>query len=242
MFSPFFNDPNEDPFFGSTMRYMNDMMNSMNSNPFGFENSLIPPPLSSSLMPFQSFSLDRMFPNPLMQMPGQSSGFSSSSTVISMVQGPDGRPQVYKSSSSVKQGPGGIRETKQSEINPVTGTKKMSIGHHIGNKSHILEKEENLNTGDQEENEELVNIDEDELDGFKREWDTKTKQMRRFEKQPLRSIAAPKIRSSPLALPPAILPQQSSPSSLAGSRRSQPHGSTSGPSRKCRRLKNERNL
>lgn len=37
----------------------------------------------------------------------------SSSQVISMSRGPDGRPQVYKATSSTKTGPGGVKETQK---------------------------------------------------------------------------------------------------------------------------------
>lgn len=37
----------------------------------------------------------------------------SSSQVISMTRGPDGRPQVYKATSSTKTGPGGVKETQK---------------------------------------------------------------------------------------------------------------------------------
>lgn len=42
----------------------------------------------------------------------------------------------------------------------VTGTKKMAIGHHIGDRAHIIEKEQNLHTGDREEREDFINLDE----------------------------------------------------------------------------------
>ena len=67
----------------------------------------------------------------------------------------------------------------------------------------MIEKQQNLNTGDQEENEELVNLDDDELDEFKKEWETKARQYKPRDRQ-LRITDAEKIQNIPLALPPAL--------------------------------------
>lgn len=42
--------------------------------------------------------------------------------------------------------------------------KKMAIGHHIGERAHIVEREKNVYTGEVEHREDLVNLD----DGMKR--------------------------------------------------------------------------
>lgn len=68
--------------------------------------------------------------------------------------------QVYRSSSSTRSAPGGIRETKKSVCDSRTGLKKMAIGRHIGERSHVKEKERNMYSGEVEENEEYVNLDE----------------------------------------------------------------------------------
>lgn len=41
-----------------------------------------------------------------------------------------------------------------------TGVRKLEIGRHIGERGHVLEKEQNYNTGDSEEREDLINIEE----------------------------------------------------------------------------------
>lgn len=171
------------------MRHMNTMMNSLFSNPFGmmgamggfddFENRALThrhsmhnslmSPFSMPLMPnfnrLLSGSLDSMNPG----------NYSSSSTLISMTSGPDGRPQVYKATSSTRIAPGGIKETQKTVTDSITGTKKMSIGHHIGDRAHIIEKEQNILTGDREEREDLINIEEDEKEEFDHEWESKTR-------------------------------------------------------------------
>lgn len=88
-----------------TMRQMNSMMNSLFPDPFGmfsdFDNRRHAaitngPSAMNSLMSFGGFpmmpNLGSLLGGPL---DGSSHGFSSS-TVVSMTTGPDGRPQVYK--------------------------------------------------------------------------------------------------------------------------------------------------
>lgn len=172
------------------MRQMSNMMNSLFSDPFAmmggsmaslgdFENRALThrhsmhnslmSPFSMPMMPnfnrLLSGSLDSMNPG----------NFSSSSTVISMTSGPDGRPQVYKATSSTRVAPGGIKETQKTVTDSMTGTKKMSIGHHIGDRAHIIEKEQNMITGDREEREDLINLEEDEKEEFNNEWEVKAR-------------------------------------------------------------------
>ncbi|CAH1188414.1 unnamed protein product [Phyllotreta striolata] len=196
VFGSLMGDMEEDPIFGSHMRHMrqmSNMMNSLFSNPFGmmrgsmlgfddFEesralasrhhnmhNSLMAPfamPIMPNFNRLLSGSLDSMTP---------STNYHSSSTVISMTSGPDGRPQVYKATSSTRVAPGGIKETQKTVTDSVSGTKKMSIGHHIGDRAHIIEKEQNVHTGEREEREDLINIEDDEKDEFNYEWEAKTR-------------------------------------------------------------------
>lgn len=84
----------------------------------------------------------------------------TSSSVMTMASGPDGRPQVYQETMSTRTAPGGIKETKQTVSDSRTGTKKMAIGHHIGDRAHILEREHNVRNGEQEERQEFINLDE----------------------------------------------------------------------------------
>lgn len=36
----------------------------------------------------------------------------------------------------------------------------MAIGHHIGDRAHIVEHQKNLYSGDQEENQEYINLED----------------------------------------------------------------------------------
>lgn len=92
-----------------TMRHMNSMMNSLFADPFGmfsdFDNrrhAAITNGHHSPMNSLMSFGGFPMMPNlgsllggSLDSLGGSSHGFSSS-TVVSMTTGPDGRPQVYK--------------------------------------------------------------------------------------------------------------------------------------------------
>lgn len=168
------------------MRQMNSMMNSLFNfgDPFGQmmgANAAIqgPPQMfGRQLMPmFSQNMLQNRLVNPQLQaVAGPNLGYSSSS-VFSMTTGPDGRPQIYKATSSTKQGPGGIRETRKTLEDSRTGTKKMSIGHHIGERAHVIEKAQDLRTGQLEENEELINLDEEEKETFDQEFTQKARTM-----------------------------------------------------------------
>lgn len=68
--------------------------------------------------------------------------------------------QVYQASQSVRSGPGGVKETKKAVADSRSGVKKMSIGHHIGERAHIIEREQNLRSGDQEERQDFINLEE----------------------------------------------------------------------------------
>lgn len=68
--------------------------------------------------------------------------------------------KVYKASTSTRTGPGGIKETKKAVSDSRTGVKKLAIGHHIGSRAHIVERQQNLYSGEHEENQEFINLDD----------------------------------------------------------------------------------
>lgn len=108
---------------------------------------------------------------------GRGNGMASysSSSFMSMTSGPDGRPQIYQASSSTQAGPGGVVETKKSVQDSRTGIKKMAIGHHIGERGHIIEREQNYHEGTQEEREDFINLEEEEAEDFNREFVQKSR-------------------------------------------------------------------
>ncbi|XP_045620224.2 myeloid leukemia factor 2 isoform X1 [Procambarus clarkii] len=98
----------------------------------------------------------------------------SSSSVMTMTTGPDGRPQVYQATSSTRGVPGGVRETRRTINDSRTGTRKMAIGHHIGDRSHIIEREHT--SRNMEERQEFINLDEEEAPQFDQEFRRRTQQ------------------------------------------------------------------
>ncbi|KAM3957929.1 myeloid leukemia factor isoform 2-T2 [Aphomia sociella] len=205
LFGSLMGDVEDDPFFGSHMmhvRQMNNMMSSMFSDPFGMFGGGSPMALTgpfqgcSSLMPLmpQMPSLNRLYSDADRRM-GTGSSFSSSTVIMSS--GPNGKPQVYSTSSSTKIGPNGVKETRKTLQDSRTGTKKMSIGHHIGERAHVIEREQNVYSGDAEERQEFINLDEEEAEVFDREFQSKAGMMRAREA----IAAAPRMESPRLALP-----------------------------------------
>ncbi|KAG5318254.1 MLF factor, partial [Pseudoatta argentina] len=118
---------------------------------------------------------DNARPHNNMASNGNCHSFMSQS-VMTMSSGPDGRPQVYQETMSTRVAPGGIKETKKTVSDSRTGTRKMAIGHHIGERAHILERERNVQ-GDEEERQEFINLDEEEADSFNHEWETRTRRV-----------------------------------------------------------------
>ncbi|XP_054904091.1 myeloid leukemia factor 2 [Poeciliopsis prolifica] len=94
----------------------------------------------------------------------------SSSTVISYSSTDPGAPKVYQQTSQTRTGPGGLRETRQSMRDSESGLERLAIGHHIGERAHILERSRNRRTGDREERQDFINLDESEAAAFDEEW------------------------------------------------------------------------
>ncbi|XP_001952446.1 myeloid leukemia factor isoform X1 [Acyrthosiphon pisum] len=169
---------NDNPYRNS-MRQMDQMMNSF----FGG----FPDPMAGMMMPFGggmfgNFGSMMGMNNPMNMMvggnhPGQSFSSSSSTFMSYSSNGPNGQPQVYKASTSTRTGPGGVKETKKAVSDSRTGVKKLAIGHHIGDRAHIVERQQNVYSGDQEENQEYINLDDDEAEEFNNEWRKKAQNM-----------------------------------------------------------------
>lgn len=48
-----------------------------------------------------------------------------------------------------------------------SGLERLAIGHHIGERAHIMERSRNRRTGDREERQDFINLDESESLGQK---------------------------------------------------------------------------
>ncbi|XP_057371333.1 myeloid leukemia factor-like [Daphnia carinata] len=203
MFGSFLRDYGEDPFFAGTnqlMRQMDSMMNSMMQDPFTNMMpmhhqmmSIQPPPQRhsvGSMVPFggmPGFPMGMVDPfgmpsiGQMFQSFGQS-GFGggaspmySSSSLMTMTTGPDGQPQVYQASTTTRTAPGGVREVQRSVSDSRSGVRKMAVGRHLGERGHVVEKEQNYYTGDSEEREDFINIEEEEAHQFDEEWNRRAR-------------------------------------------------------------------
>ncbi|XP_066475205.1 myeloid leukemia factor 1 isoform X5 [Tiliqua scincoides] len=130
-------------------------------------------------------SFDKMATDP------NAHSFSSSSVMTYSKMG-DEPPKVFQASSQTRMGPGGIKETRKALKDSESGLEKMSVGHHIQDRAHIIQKAKNNRTGDEELNQEFVNLDEAEAHVFDEEWQ---KEIRRFVPSGARNtIDAPRHR------------------------------------------------
>lgn len=117
----------------------------------------------------------------------------SSSTVISY-SSDSVAPKVYQEMSQMRTAPGGIRETRRSMRDSDSGMEQMSIGHHIGERSHIMQRALNHRTGDREERQEFINMDENDAVDFNEEWQRETHRYRGQRGLQYRRQAAPEER------------------------------------------------
>lgn len=67
-----------------------------------------------------------------------------------------------------------IQETRHSERDSASGLERIAIGHHINDRGHVIERSRNNRTGDEDENQEFINIDEEEAVDFDHEWRSAT--------------------------------------------------------------------
>lgn len=67
---------------------------------------------------------------------------------------------MYQASTTTRTGPGGVREVQRSVSDSRSGVRKMAIGRHMGERGHVVEKEQNYRTGEAEEREDFINMDE----------------------------------------------------------------------------------
>ncbi|XP_060618603.1 myeloid leukemia factor 2 [Anolis sagrei] len=101
----------------------------------------------------------------------------TSSTVISYSNMGDA-PKVYQETSETRSAPGGIRETRRTVRDSDSGLEQMSIGHHIRERAHIMQRSRNHRTGDQEERQDYINLDENDAAAFDDEWRRETSRYR----------------------------------------------------------------
>uniref|UniRef100_A0A3B3ZUG5 Uncharacterized protein n=1 Tax=Periophthalmus magnuspinnatus TaxID=409849 RepID=A0A3B3ZUG5_9GOBI len=162
----YLNDVDEDPFmmdpFAAHRQHMRSMFDPFGMDPFALAVPQMQMRPAGPLAPFGMMGMyyffhlqERMTGSPNCQT-------FSSSTVISYSATDNGAPQVYQQTSETRTGPGGIRETRQSMRDSESGLERLAIGHHIGERAHIMERSRNRRTGDREERQDFINLDESE--------------------------------------------------------------------------------
>ncbi|XP_039649001.1 myeloid leukemia factor 1 isoform X2 [Perca fluviatilis] len=71
-----------------------------------------------------------------------------------------------------------IKETQQAVKDSESGLEKMSIGHHIQDRGHVVEKKYNKKTGEKEFIQDFQNLDESEAQSFDEEWQQEVSKFR----------------------------------------------------------------
>lgn len=154
-----FNDPFNMMMMSPFDRHNSMMAQHQNNNPFALMNQM----MSSMRQPNFSPNIINADPN---------SQVFSSSSVITYSNSGDGKPKVYQESSQMRQGPGGIKETRKMVRDSEKGIEKMAVGHHIGDRAHIIERQK-YRDGNLEEVVNLENLDDEEVPEFNKEFEDK---------------------------------------------------------------------
>lgn len=159
--------------------FMNGQGRRNNFDPFAQHNSLMarqqqnmhdPFAMMNQMMGSHMNTFGGGFPNMMNNQPTQA--MFSSSSVMTYSNNGDGKPKIYQASSQVRQGPGGVKETRQMLRDSEKGLEKVAVGHHIGNRAHIIERKKE-NGGEVEEIVNLENLDDEEIPEFNKEFETK---------------------------------------------------------------------
>ncbi|XP_067450832.1 myeloid leukemia factor 1 isoform X2 [Thunnus thynnus] len=212
---PFFSDP-----FHAHRDHMRHMMRSF-SEPFGWPmlpslmdgrnhgRAMAEQPSSSQALRSQHRDLMRnpfgMFDNMMSNMRNRvedmhrntentasnTHSFSSSSVMTYSKVG-NGPPKVFQATSSTRCAPGGIKETRRAVKDSESGLEKMSIGHHIQDRGHVVEKKFNKKTGEKEFNQDFQNLDESEAQTFDEEFQ---QELSKFQPSgPMSQLGEPQLR------------------------------------------------
>ncbi|XP_031813432.1 myeloid leukemia factor 1 isoform X1 [Sarcophilus harrisii] len=197
MFGPSRSNFEEDPFFSDTFssqsENMRQMMKSL-AQPFGQLLSIAGGGrarhdddddddkvscCNTDVNPFQA--MDRMMSNMRQNMQDLQRRFSDmsvdpeghsycSSSIMTFSKVGNEPPKVFQASSQTRRAPGGIKETRKSLKDSDTGIEKMAVGHHIYDRAHVINRLKNSKTGDQELNQEFINMREADARDFNNEW------------------------------------------------------------------------
>ncbi|XP_024595933.1 myeloid leukemia factor 1 [Neophocaena asiaeorientalis asiaeorientalis] len=94
----------------------------------------------------------------------------SSSSVMTYSKVGDEPPKVFQASTQTRRAPGGVKETRRALRDSESGLEKMAVGHHLRDRAHVIKKSKNKKTGDEEVNQEFINMNESDAHAFDDEW------------------------------------------------------------------------
>ncbi|TSP46856.1 Myeloid leukemia factor 1 [Bagarius yarrelli] len=154
-------------------------------NPFGMMDNMM------TGMRSRMEEMHRNFEN--LQSDSNTHAFSSS-TVMTYSKVGDEPAKVFQASTQTRRAPGGIKETRRTLRDTESGLEKMSIGHHISDRGHVIEKKQNKKTGEREFNQDFQNMDETEAQAFDEEWQQKVSDFQPAAQ--LSCLEAPRTRAN----------------------------------------------
>ncbi|XP_061051666.1 myeloid leukemia factor 1-like [Eubalaena glacialis] len=94
----------------------------------------------------------------------------SSSSIMTYSKVGDEQPKVFQTSTQTRRAPGGIKESRRALRDSESGLEKMAVGHHLHDRAHVIKKSKNSKTGDEEVNQEFINMNESDAHAFDDEW------------------------------------------------------------------------
>jgi hypothetical protein len=143
-----------DPFFSSMSPFERHTQMMMRpTDPFSMMNSM--------MANFgQMNNMNRIFDQDNLVSTDPNSQIFSSSSVVTYSNSGDGQPKVFQQSKQIRHGPGGVKETREMVRDSTKGLEKVAIGHHIGDKAHVIERQRVGPNGPIEEIVNLENLDE----------------------------------------------------------------------------------
>jgi len=156
-FDPFGHSMFHDMHHGSLMAQHHQAM----ANPFALMNQMMSGGFSNNVFN----QMDQFGKDPNTQV-------YSSSSVMTYSNTGDGKPKIYQASSQMRQAPGGVKETRKMVRDSEKGIEKVALGHHIGDRAHVIERQK-FNDGPVEEIVNLENLDDVEVNDFNKEFETK---------------------------------------------------------------------
>ncbi|XP_054984425.1 myeloid leukemia factor 1 isoform X2 [Sorex araneus] len=119
----------------------------------------------------------------------------SSSSVMTYSKVGDEPPKVFQASTQTRRAPGGIKETRKALRDSDSGVEKMSVGHHLRDRAHVIKKSKNSRTGEEEVNQEFINMSESDALAFDDEWQSEV--LRSRPGIQYRSVENGRLRSIP---------------------------------------------